>query len=505
MDNLFGNHRHWPHAPQKSVMPWMWVVIAITSVALLWAAGAYAQAPTPIGPSSWDNADGTQTKVMGSPVFNYQVDDTTWDYIVDEWVQVGQRQVWKSVRGNHRVFADSAGNAIYAKGNHYLGTGTKALVKFDKFDSTWVTLKSSLPDSVRLNGTTITFYGIFPGVNKVLRNNAKVFRSYSETFEFTQDARDSLTTWGPWSGYLLGTATKLNADSLNLSLRDALGVFGIDATGRMVDEWVACGNADTAAFYLQTSYLKTEDSTTGIPVKKWLVRYNGNPWLIELFNPILAAGLPAGTISHNATIGNTDAEANETSMANGFPYMRGYSMPEEGTIDSVTFYGGTQFSADQNYRVGVYEIDESFPFDDNNLLDTSAEFVVTDLGPAWYSNETLLSATATNGMNVSPAVWASGNSGNSYVYSSSDNSHSGITSNRESLTYNGNGWPDPFSGHTSFAGGDNDAWSLYFFYSTGGGPAADTPSRLRQLHMQLHGSVQDIVEHFAGVYDEVSK
>ena len=88
------------------------------------AASAQAQAPTPIGPSSWQKANGDLQHAMGmggAPVLNYQIDDSTWDYIVDDWVSaLGDAKVWKSVRGNHRVFADSTGAAIYARGEHYL-------------------------------------------------------------------------------------------------------------------------------------------------------------------------------------------------------------------------------------------------------------------------------------------------------------------------------------------------------------------------------------------------
>ncbi len=314
-------------------------------VALTGAAGA--QAPTPIGPASWKKPNGDIQRAMGmggAPTLNYW-DGTQWDEIVDDWVQVGAKQVWKSTRGNHRVFADSTGAAIYAKGNHFLGISPGPLVKFDKSDSTWVTLKPSVPDSVSISGRTITFHNVYPHMDLRLVNNAKVFRRFAYQVVFHQQARDSLAAWGPWTGFLLGTAMKLNVDSLNLTLRGVAGVFGLNATGRMVNDWVSLGSADTSAFYLGTAYLQTEDSTTSIPVKKWIVRFAGSPWLVELFDPIAAGALPAGDVWHNAIFGHDTNEAASLAMGLKIKGDTATMGAVNGTLTSMSAYlssgGGT--------------------------------------------------------------------------------------------------------------------------------------------------------------------
>ncbi len=440
------------------------LLCAVILVALTGAAGA--QAPIPIDASSVIDSVGAIHRSIGPggpPVLHYQKGDNSWDFIVDDWVQVGGRQVWKSVRGNHRVFADSTGAAIYARGNHYLGTQTTHLVKFKKADSTWVTLRASLPDSVRTSGRKIVFHGIFPGVDKKLVNNAKVFRSYAETFVFHQEARDSLAAWGPWTGYLLGTATRLSTDSLNLTLRDVEGVFSVGPTGRMVDGWVALGSADTAAFYLGTTYLQTPDSATTIPVRKWLVRFAGNPWLVELFDPIAAGGLPAGDVWHDATFGNDGTPGGGSLSLSG--NIRGDTATmggTAGTMDSITCYmtdrGGT---GGNKKKYAVYETDGTL------VGQTVEEDPGIDL-EGWRGIEASGTVNLSASTQYILCAWA-----NYTTNAKTGSGGAGDFTKRQVLAYNG--FPAPASfGNATF----NKGMSIYATYTEVGGVS---PRRRRVL------------------------
>lgn len=479
------------------------LVVLILAVLSMGGEG-WAQNQVPIGVAAWrDTVTGAVSRAMGpggAPTLNYLRSDSTWDWIVDTWAQVGDRQVWKSVRGNHRVFADSTGAAIYAKGNHYLGTQTTHLVKFDKSDSTWATLRASLPDSVRTSGREIVFHGIFPGIDKKLVNNAKVFQQYAETFVFHQQARDSLAAWGPWTGYMLGTATKLTTDSLNLTLRDAAGVFGIDVTGRMVNEWVSLGSADTSAFYLGTAYLQTEDSTTSIPVKKWLVRYGGSPWLVELFDPIAAGALPAGDVWHNATFGNTSTEAStlliENRAGGGI-----FAPASSGDVDSVTAYV-INSHLQNKIRIAVFDWDG--PSANYTWLDTTTELTLSASGASWRSAPAQIAYSIVSGTRYALVVWGSFATGSGMnAYYSTESEGDTLIYQTSGITYSGNGWNDvvPFNEDSPFA---DQVISIYCTYTEAGAPVA-IPSRRRQLLLQQHGSVQGVLEHFAGVTDEIPK
>lgn len=420
---------------------------------LLLGGEAWAQAPTPIGPASWVKADGRIQRAVGpggsTPTLNYQKGDGSWDYIVDEWVQVGDAQIWESVRGNHRVYADSTGAAIYAKGDHYLGTKTTHLIKFKKSDSTWTTLHTVNPDSVTMSGRTITFWGISPGINKTLTNNAKMLQSYTEQFEFTQVARDWLATKGPWANRLFGTATKLTVDSLNLSLRDAAGVFGINTTGRMVDGWLSLGSADTTAFYIATSYLETDDSVTAIPVKKWIVLKNGSPWLIELFDPIAAAALPAGTVRHNAFFGNQTIEAASGSL-NDVIHADTYTMGSiTGTMDSITAYitdGGG--AAGNQKKYAVYETD-------GTLLGVTVEDEPGVDGAGWHNIPVSGTVNLAASTDYQIAAWAN------FATSIKMGFMLGQNTQRQIITYDGS-YPDPES-FINFE--DTENLSIYVTYT----------------------------------------
>lgn len=439
-------------------------MIRFLLILLLLPVSAWAQLKA-TGPSTWtDTVSGRNYNNMGPggrPTLCYQKADGEWDFIVDDWVQVGQRQVWKSVRGNHRVFVDSAGNAIYAKGNHYLGTKTTHLIKFNKSDSTWQLLKASLPDSLTMQGRTVTFHGIYPGVDLVITNNPKVFRELSHMFVFHQEARDSLATWGPWAGYLLGTATRLNVDSLNLSWKDALGLFDIDIGGRTTNGWVKAMDSDTMVFTIASSVLHSVDSATTIKVHKRLVIYNGTPYLVEMFNPVLAAGLPEGDVWHNAVFGNQAIESYYTSIEDNI-MLQMYGRPgESGDLDSCTCYLWNSGDAPSPAMMGIYIRDPGFT---HVFVDSTNEITMSTVG--WYSAEFQLGASISDTAYLY-GPWAEDHQWENRVYRSNDD---GSTADikEKSVTY-GDGWLETYSSYGTETADDD--LSCYITYSTGA-PAA---------------------------------
>lgn len=433
-------------------MRWLIIFLLLTGTALA--------DPTPIGPASWVNSDSSITRAMGmggTPTLNYQKADSTWDFIVDDWVQVGNKQIWKSVRGNHRVFADSTGAAIYAKGDHYLGTKTTHLIKFDKSDSTWQTLKTNMPDSVTMSGRTITFHNIFPGVDKRLVNNAKGFKMFAEQFILHDEARDTIATYGPWAGYLLGTATQLNVDSLNLLWKDAAGLFDITSAGRMTDGWIKGMDADTMVWTIANSYLQTTDSTTSIVVHKRIVLLGGTPYLVELFNPVPTASLPDGDIWHYATFGETDAENNDLAIDDKQICLR--AIPgSSGDADSLTAYLEVT-SVNKKIRLALVD----WGVDDNHdLIDTTAEFLVVVQEFAWVSRPLLNSQSITSGTDYGLVMWGEGSAGDFDVKNTFNSTDSNFSI---SIAYE-NAWSDPLEPSTAGTG----TRSIYCFYTEAGAP-----------------------------------
>jgi hypothetical protein len=419
------------------------------------------------GPATWqDTVAGTSHGAFGLggvPVLCYQTGEDTWDFIKDEWVQVGDAQIWKSVKGNHKVFADSSGKARYQVGNHKLGTNTTHLVKFKIADKSWEVLKTSDPDSVTMSGNKIRFWGIWPGVDKEISNNAKVMERYTETFYFHQEARDSLGDWGPWGGRLVGTATKLNVDSLNLDLSDTAGSFDIDSMGHMVDDWIKFDSSGVKKCYMGTVRLHTVDSLCqNIKIKKWLVKESGTFWLVELFDPIAADQLPEGTLWHNAIIGNN----NVTDVAGVSLENTMYGTREEATttgdLDSITAY--VQSSAEFDASMAVYEGSDATS---NTLHDTIARTTFNTGGTyAWVSRPVIEGSTITDDSCYIIVSWAENRGGTCYQGQDYDIDYTTDTSATNSDAFNG--WDDPNSFTLQF----RSRVFIYATYTVAGAPAA---------------------------------
>lgn len=375
-----------------------------TLAVVLWAAGAMAE-KVPTGLASWEDSEtGAITRAVGIeggiPICNYQKEDSTWDDIVDDWVQIDDT-LWKSVRGNHSLYANATGRSRYAKGNHHLELETKWLIQFDKSDSTFEILWTASIDSMSVSGATITYHGIFPGVNKRLHNQAFADQRYNEEYEFTQEARDSIGAKGPWSGHLLGTATRLYTDSLNISgWKDALGDFEISTAGRLIDDWVGAKGDGSSAFFVRASRLRTSDSTTSVIVWKWLVKYQGKPYLVEFLDPTLTGSFPDGPLFHYASFGDTGDFGSQLSIQNRIVGLRA-TPSSSGTLDFMRarFYFSGGGNHDVMCAIHVYSslarVDTTeerslgatgwydFDFQDGASITGSTEYVISQ----WASSE----------------------------------------------------------------------------------------------------------------------
>lgn len=424
----------------------------------------------PIGVAAWqDTITGQISRAFGcggQPTLNYQKADSTWGCIVDKWIQVGDRQIWRSEQGKHRVYADSTGAAIYAVGNHYLGTETTHLIKLKLGDSTWQTIRSALPDSITTEGNRITFHNIFPGVDKRLKNNAKIFRKYTEEFIFYQEARDSLVAWGPWSGYLFGTATRLNVDSLNLSWKDAAGIFGITNAGRMTDGWIKAMDSDTMVFAMASAYLRSLSDTGRMAVKKYLVLRSGVPYLIELFNPIKANQMfPTGTLVHAVQFGDHVIYGSSANLENKCYGGQG-TTTSGGTMDSIVAYL-YRTSTNGSQHLVSFALYEDVTTD-AELYDSTARTAVS-IGTGWVPLPVEIGYTVTGSTNYTIMMTAPIADGVHEMYYEDD-----ITADdsREILNFwwSNEGWNDNDPAGISWA--DWGPVSIYGVYTE---PAPEAP------------------------------
>ena len=362
------------------------VLAACATLLLLNTAPAQTAAPEPTGPHTWIASDGRMLRAMGSNIpINYRRDDGIWERIDPNWEQSAPSE-WRVVRGDHRVFACDDGSARYVMtrngARHILGTCTERLVKFNRADSTWDNLAAASPDSATAAGNLLTFHNIFPGVDKVLEYGRA---HYSERFIFHETARDFAATCGPWLGCLLGVATRLDTDSLDLSWRYAPGSLTPSESGCLTDGWLAGTIGDTTVFAMRRAWLWSESGRSDVPVHKWLGHIGDGLWLVELFSPVAAADLPStGDWWHNATFGKDDTTGFSTliTIENQIIGLVA-APPSDGTADSVSVYlqlGGSLVIATVN--CALYDRDSA-----DALLDTTDERTVAIGDPdddTWY-------------------------------------------------------------------------------------------------------------------------
>jgi len=426
----------------------------------------------PVGTHSWqDFTNGKTVHAIGSSVpINYQKDDGSWERIDSRWESVNDT-TWRVVKGNHKTYAFADGRAYYflpRKGvRHAIGTDTRRLIKFNKSDSTWSTLFVASIDSVRigygvdeLDPCSLIFHDIFPGVDKVLIYDRG---RYVERYLFHQEARDSLANHGPWTNYWVGTATKLDLDSLNLNFHDSLGQFGVGVKGRLIHGWLKCQKTDTMVFMLSRNWLWAEDTLVNrseVIVRKWIVKLTGKSYLVEMFNPVLTASWAEGDIWHNASFGNENEEITQAFLE-GRRTGSIYEAPSAGTLDSIKAYIEV-ISAPHMLKIAAYEWNG--PSSVADYVDSTEIIDVPAGGASWIMFDFILNASVTAGTKYSLTLWGEDTGGNIYGYSG--------TSIGDSTWVNYialDAWPSTITPENI---GSNRRYSILCYYTEGAPPEA---------------------------------
>ncbi|MCK5614304.1 hypothetical protein KAR91_71220, partial [Candidatus Pacearchaeota archaeon] len=420
----------------------------------------YADGLKPVDTHRWvDTISDKAIVAMGSTrPLNYLRDETsTWDEIDPNWIGVSDSTWWVD-RGFHRTFAYRDGRAFYAYPRngirHTIGTKTVKLIKFDKTDSSWSTLADAGHSETVMEGTTIRYVDIFPGVDKELEYDNGW---YTEKFVFHQSARDWLATQGPWANCMIGTATRLYIDSLNLDIYDENGKVNFSTVGRLTDKWLKGRKGDTVIFTVAGAYLWVNDSATDIRVRKWVVMIGGNPFLVEMFDAVSAGGLPEGDISHNATFGTLE-EGGITIRAHDQIAGGKYAPSSSGTADSMIAY--LNQTGDGNMiQACIYDGTDG---DAYTLVDTSAEKAVA-ADQAWVKFLFIQGGTLTSGTKYLIGVNGELDGGGVDLY------WTNTAAATDTLTYINQTygtWPDPID-PTQFSG---RLVSVYCYYTEAGAP-----------------------------------
>lgn len=450
------------------------VLILTATLALLWGAGVAVAELVPTGPSSWTNTETGKTSrafwnAPTPPAICYQDTAGTWQFIEDDWQQIGQKQAWKNLQGPHRMWCDSTGQVIYAKWGggqwHYLGMKPPILIKFNKADSSYDVLATMATDSISVAGGVVTFHDAFTsGIDVQIVNRGKVFQNCSPyRFIFHQAGRDTLGDHGPWGNRMVGTSTRLVIDSLNVPLRNGEDTLVIDENGVIIDGPLGIGNLSN----IMRTYLYHEDSVTTIPIRKRLVLIGGNPYLIELFDAADANALPNGVIAHDATFGPTEipASTGNATIENTVAYD-GATPSTSGTLDSLTAY----VAADVDHEAKLALYNSAY----NDVLDSVAQFTISGTGTYhWESHPVIEGVSITGSTEYYFAAWSEATSGYCRVQFNSDASPA--TFNYDlSVTFGS--WPASLT--KDFESTD-DQLIIYGTYTESA--AGATPSRRRRL------------------------
>jgi hypothetical protein len=426
-----------------------------------------AQNLQPTGTHSWrDTIANRNVHAMGSPTPINYYENGEWDRIVSHWVQVNDT-IWKVERGNHKVYAMENGQAYYVRPHggvrHALGTETVRLIKFNTTDSTWTTLFTPTIDSVtiqqgvdELDPSSLIYHDIFPGVDKTLIYSRG---RYHERYTFHQEARDTLTNHMPWADYWLGTATLLDTDSLNLTLHDSIGQFVPGVAGRIISGWVKFQKSGQTVFALSREHLWNTDGASEVVVHKRVVIIGGQPYLVELFDPVPTNTWADGDIWHDAGFGSETEGSSDYSLEGQFNSLLGIA-PTSGTGDSIKSYLYCNL-ADKTIRFALYTWAASGSID---LIDSTEHGTALAAGgTAWYYLEFINAPSITASTRY--AIAANGQSGSGGLMIKRD-----VTVTSDSLA-NGPGldisnvWADPITPDSRI---DSRNGGAYCYYTEGG-------------------------------------
>lgn len=362
------------------------VLSLILSVMVLWPGPSYPQWIAD-GPKSWHNDQGDQHYAAGIKhrPNNYQVDDSTWAPIDPDWVVLNDT-IHKVDAGVYHAYAMDNGFCYYVQPRngvrHAIGIKLIQLIKFDKSDSSYQTLATAdYSGEPAVNGRFLEYQDIFYGINRRVDYENILL---SDRVEFTQDARDSLANLGPWAGYLLGTVSRIDLDSLNLDWHSTAGQFILSELGLMSDGEFVLKKNDTGVVWLPPQYMMCDSIQTSpeklsgdVKIIKRIVLIGGNAFVVELFDPIPTVSFPDGSIYHNLSFGKTSTSGTagidlEDYIVSGWSDADGsYHIDETtGYADSMRAYlQGTW--EDHEVQLALYEHTYYNP-----LIDTTIQVTV---------------------------------------------------------------------------------------------------------------------------------
>jgi hypothetical protein len=332
----------------------LWVLVIVADV---WAK------PIATGPYSWrDNQTGRESLALGArlPV-NYQRADGSWQKINPNWEMV-TATTWKVVKGAKHTTVEAGGQAYFISSpesrRHIIGTRTTALIAVDMSDTSWTELMPESGRTGRVRGNRFVFTDLVPGVDKMLIYEPNAYR---EHFVFQRGLLQRLVAQGILkSGTMLGTATRLDMDSLGLDLVADGKPLIFDGDGTIVPTWVEARDGDSTVWNIAESFLETEDAITDIRVFKWFVQREDGPYMVEMFDAVEALKLKSAVFAHDAWFGNKTTAAANISIEDqiiGSPFL----CPFSGTGDSISAYIAVDGVGDDSVLVGfaLYEVDST--------------------------------------------------------------------------------------------------------------------------------------------------
>ncbi len=358
-------------------------------LAIVQLAGVARAAPVATGPSSWrDSETGKVRRAVGpgTPI-NYQRDDGVWERIDPRWT-MQTPSTWGVVKGKHHVRADAAGGAEYivrsSSRRYILGTKTTRLILVDMADTSWSHYEWLAGRGGVIRGNRLAYTNTVPGLDKVLIYEPDAYR---EHFIFDMGLLRKASAVGTkGQSLMLGTATRLELDSLGLRLTANGSDISFEGKGTFVERWATAMDGDSAVWHIAEAFVETPDSSTTVRVSKWFVTIDSIPHLVEMFSLSNALALSEPFLAHDAWFGSKTSSSSNLSIENqiaGSPF----TCPTPGYGDSITAYMNiTGSSGSPKVSCALYSVGSSSgSFIDSTY--TRSISVDEDAGAAWESLE----------------------------------------------------------------------------------------------------------------------
>lgn len=309
----------------------------------------------PTSPLTWvDDATGQLRVAVGAPPLNYLDDAGIWAPICPTWM-FQSPSTYRIDAGNHRVVAHSQGRITSSwkgpAGRHSFEIQPTKLYKIRQSDHQLTALGNVGNPNLTANGRKLTGVNIFPDIDQRV-----IYDEDSLTLRFTfhQAARDAIADDGPWEGYWFGIATELDLTGSGLSWRNAAGSLTINGVGTWGNGYLELHKNGTGIVAIKGGgQLHANGGNGAIPILRWLVVISNKLYLIECFDPLLMAALPAGDVWHNATFGDTTPEATGQDIRDCIAGTN-FTITENGTGISISAYIDTADEVEHAMKYAVY-------------------------------------------------------------------------------------------------------------------------------------------------------